>query len=248
MRALLLALLAAPAAAGIVPARTVGAASTQFLSEGPGAAAAGLGGTVLSAVHDPTALYWNPAGLADAGGMVSGEHLFLYGGARYDFLALSVPSRFGTFGVGALQLERGNIVARSAIDDPGYTVSNTQSDYMAGVGAPVGRHWKVGVTGNVLDFEMAGYADKGWGLDAGAQGDYAQDELLGLERLVWSFGGTVKNLVEPKLTMMEDTEAYPRELRGGVSVAFQSASRASADGTLSHDRVRLLASVRRVAG
>ena len=64
---------------------SVGANSATLLSQGPGAEAAAMGSAVVSTVHDPTALYWNPAGLAASGGMISGEHLFLFSGARYDF-------------------------------------------------------------------------------------------------------------------------------------------------------------------
>lgn len=236
--------------AGGIPlyAQTVGAASTQLLSQGPGAEASALAGSVVSTIHDPTALYWNPAGLADAGGMVAGEHLFLFDGARYDFLGLSVPSRFGTFGLGAIQLNRGNIVARAAIDSPGYTVSNTQSDYMVGFGRRLGEHWSVGATGNVLDFNLAGYTDNGWGLDTGVQAAYPQEDFWGLKRLVWSFGAQIKNLVEPKLALMADSETFPRELRGGAGLSFQAASRPSASGIISHDRAMILVSMRRVSG
>jgi hypothetical protein len=229
-----------------VCAQTVGA--TQLLTRGPGAEAAALAGGMVSIVHDPTALYWNPAGLASAGGMVSGEHLFLYDGARYDFLGLSVPSGLGTFGLGALQLDRGGIIARSAIDDPGSTVSNTQSIYLLGLGRALNEHWSVGSTLNVLDFNLAGYKDKGWGLDAGVQGAYPQEEFWGLKRLVWSFGAAVRNLIEPKITLMSDTEAFPRELRGGVGLSFQAASRASASGVVAHDRALVLLSARKVSG
>ncbi len=245
---LLLQLLAFYAGGAPLYAQTVGAVSSQLLSQGPGAQAAALGGAVVSTIHDPTALYWNPAGLADAGGMVSGEHLFLFDGARYDFLGLSVPSRFGTFGLGALQLNRDNIVARSAIDDPGYNVSNTQSDYMVGFGRGLGEHWSVGTTANVLDFNLAGHTDKGWGLDLGSQGNYPQDDFWGLKRLVWSFGAQIKNLIEPKLTLVDDTESFPRELRGGAGLSFQTASRPSVGGVISHDRAMILVSFRRVSG
>src|SRR5208282_3773346 len=104
---------------GGLPAYCQTTGATELLSQGPGAEAAALAGTVVSTVHDPTALFWNPAGLAAAGGTVSGEHHFLFDGARYDFLGLSVPSKIGTFGLGALQLNRGDIIARTAIDDPG---------------------------------------------------------------------------------------------------------------------------------
>lgn len=223
-------------------------ASTHLLTRGPGAEAAALAGTLTPVVKDPTALYWNPAGLARSGGAVTGEHLFLFDGARYDFVALSVPSKLGTFGLGALQLDRGGITARSAVDDLGAEVSNSQTAYIAGFGRGIGEHWAVGAAANVLDFSIAGYKDKGWGLDAGAQARYPQDEFMGLKRVVWSFGAAIKNLVEPKITLLADPEAFPRELRGGAGLSFQTASRASATGTVSHDRAMALLSMRRAAG
>ncbi len=233
---------------GSTPACAQTAAATQLLTRGPGAEAAALAGSLAPTVHDPTALYWNPAGLAAAGGMVSGEHLFLFDGARYDFIGLSVPSRFGTFGLGALQLNRGDIIARSSIDDPGTAVSNTQSDYMLGFGRAVTEHWSVGATANILDFNLAGYKDKGWGLDVGGQGNYPEDDFWGLKHAVWSFGASIKNLVEPRITLMSDTEAFPRELRGGAGLSFQTASRPSTAGIVDHDRALVLLSARRASG
>ncbi|MDD5658245.1 MAG: hypothetical protein PHF00_13420, partial [Elusimicrobia bacterium] len=176
------------------------------------------------------------------------EHLFLYDGARYDFIGLSVPSKPGTFGFGALQLNRGGITSRSAIDDPGVSVSNTQSVYMLGFGRRLTGRWSAGAAANVLDFDVAGRKDKSWGLDVGGQGAYPRDEFWGLRRVVWSFGAAVKNLVEPKITLVQDTEAFPRELRAGAGLSFQTASRPSAAGIVRHDRAMALLSVRRVSG
>jgi len=226
----------------------VAAASSQLLSQGPGAAAAALSGAVVSTIHDPTALYWNPAGLADAGGALAGEHMFLFDGARYDFIGLSVPSPYGTFGAGALQLNRNNIVARQTINDPGTTVSNTQSVYMAGYGHSLGRHWSAGATANVLDFNIAGYSGRGWGLDAGTQGRYWADEFAGLNRVVWSAGADVKNLIEPSVTLINSADTYPREFRAGAAMSFQAASRPISSGVIEHDRASVLFVLRKVSG
>ena len=235
---------------GSVPlyAQTVGANASQLLSRGPGAESAAMAGTSVSTVHDPTALYWNPAGLAASGGMISGEHLFLFGGARYDFVGLSVPSSYGTFGAGALQLERSNIVARNAIDDPGTNVSNTQSVYMLGYAKQLGEHWSAGVTADMLDFSIAGYSNRGFGLDAGAQGRYGGDDFLGLKRVVWSLGAMVKNLIEPKLTLDQDSESYPKEYRAGAALSFETSSRPQSSGVIEHDRATVQLSARQVAG
>jgi len=212
-------------------------AATNLLSEGPGAEAATFGRSAVSIVQDPTSLYWNPAGLTGAGGAVTGEHEFLYDGARYDFVGLSVPSRYGSFGLGALQLYRGDIIARSAIDDPGYTVSASQADYMAGYAKTLGEHWSAGTTINVLDTNLAGFHDRGVGVDAGGRYTAAPDSLLGLSRPQLTAGAVIKNLVAPSLKLDQDQEILPRELRGGVSLSFDGLSRLSlAAGSIHKDR------------
>jgi len=246
MTGLLLRLLALYLGSAPLYAQTVGA--TTLLTRGPGAEAAALSGTVAPIVADPTALYWNPAGLAGAGGAVTGEHLFLYDTARYDFVGLSVPSQLGTFGLGALQFNRGNIVARSAIDDPGTTVSNTQSDYLLGYGRSLGEHFSAGATANVLDFNEAGHSDKGYGFDAGAQASYPGSDVGPFKRPLLSLGTVVKNLLAPKLKLSQDEEAFPRELRGGAGLSFQALSRASNLGVLRFDRLQTLFSFRRASG
>jgi len=227
-------------------AGTVGA--THLLSRGPGAAASALGNSIISTVQDPTALYWNPAGMAFAGGAVSGEHLFLFDGARYNFLGLSVPSRFATFGLGALQLRRGNIIARARIDDPGYEVSNTQTAYMLGVARAIGEHWAVGATVNVLNFEIAGFRDRGYGMDLGVQGQFAGRNIGRFHNAVWSVGGVVKNLLEPRIVLQSDPEVFPREFRAGVSFGVDGFSRASLTaGEIRSDRMNLSLALQKVS-
>ena len=228
-------------------AQTTGA--THLLSRGPGAEAAALGNSVIPTISDPTALYWNPAGLAHAGGMVTGEHLFLYDGARYDFLALSVPSPLGTFGLGALQLDRGNIIARSAIDDPGSKVSNSQSDYLVGFARRLGEHFSAGGTANILNFNLAGQHDMSFGFDLGGQAHYPGDDLGALKQTLWSFGAVLKNLLPPSLKLLDEKDTFPRELRGGVNLSFNTISRASLNsGVIRSDRTSISLSFRKVAG
>ncbi len=234
---------------GGVPAcaQTVGA--THLLTRGPGAEAAALGNSVVPVVRDPSALYWNPAGLANAGGMMMGEHLFLYDGARYNFVGLSVPSRLGTFGLGALQLDRGNIIARNAIDDPGSKVSNTQTDFPMGFARRLGEYFAAGGTANLLRFDLAGYKDVGLGVDLGGQAFAPSDDVWPLRQPFWSFGAVLKNLLQPDIKLDQERETFPRELRGGLSVSFAAASRASlGSGVIHHDRAELSMSFRKVSG
>lgn len=228
-------------------AGTTGA--THLLTRGPGAAPAALGNAVLPVVADPTALYWNPAGLASAGGAVTGEHLFLYDGARYNFVGLSLPSRLGHLGLGVLQLHRGGITARRSISDPGIEVSNTQSDYLLGFARPLGSRWSLGSTLNLLDFNLAGYRDLGVGADLGVQGSLPRADGRTLRRPVWRFGGVLKNLLEPGIRLKDEDESLPRELRLALGLGFDGLSRFSfRSGEIHRDRVQVLASARRLFG
>jgi hypothetical protein len=224
-------------------------AAPNLLSQGPGAVGAALGRSAVSVIQDPTSLYWNPAGLAGADGAVTGEHLFLYDGARYDFAGLSVPSRYGSFGLGALQLYRGDIIARRAIDDPGYTVSASQADYMAGYAKGFGEHWSAGGTFNTLDSNLAGRHDRGMGADVGGRFAATSDDAWFLSRPHWSAGAVIKNLLAPSLKLDQDPEALPRELRGGVSVSFDGLSRLSLNaGEIHKDRAMLGVGFSKVMG
>ena len=215
-------------------------AAPTILSQSPGAQGAALGRAAVAVVQDPTALHWNPAGLAGAGGAVTGEHLFLYDGARYDFIGLSVPSRLGTFGMGALQLYRGDITARATIDDPGYKVTASQANYMAGFARNIGEHWAAGATFNMLSANLAGYKDRGYGADAGARFESRSEDIWLLGRPLWSAGAVIKNLLAPRLKLDSDSEVLPRELRGGLSVAFDGFSRVSLNaGSIRKDRAML---------
>lgn len=215
-------------------------AAPTILSQSPGAQGAALGRAAVSLVQDPTALHWNPAGLAGAGGAVSGEHVILNDGARYDFIGLTVPSRLGTFGMGALQLYRGGITARAAIDDPGHEVAASQADYMAGYAKNFGDHWAAGGTFNMLSSNLAGYQDRGFGADAGGRYESSSDDMWLLGRPLWSAGAVIKNLLAPRLKLDSDPEVLPRELRGGLSVSFDGFSRVSLNaGSIRKDRAML---------
>lgn len=230
---------------GVLPAY----AAPNLLSQGPGAEGAALGRSAVAVVQDPTSLYWNPAGLAGAGGAVTGEHLFLYDGARYDFAGLTVPSRYGAFGLGALQLYRGNIIARSAIDDPGYAVAASQADYMAGYAKAFGEHWSAGGTFNMLDSNLAGHHDRGMGADVGGRFAATSDDVWFLSRPYWSAGAVVKNVLAPSLKLDQDQEVLPRVLRGGLSVSFDGFSRLSLNaGEIHKDRAMLGVGFSKVMG
>lgn len=99
--ALLLCLAAGPAAAvKIYP--SAGTTSAAFLKLGAGARAVAMGGAFTGVPGDPFSIYWNPAGLAYPGpdktlGFFHNEY---FQGLGQEFLAYTVPTRSGAWGLG----------------------------------------------------------------------------------------------------------------------------------------------------
>lgn len=73
----------------------------SFLKIGVGGRAAGLGEAYVAAANDPTAIYWNPAGLDRNSGTVAVfSHNSWVQSIRADFLAISFPAFGGAVGLG----------------------------------------------------------------------------------------------------------------------------------------------------
>lgn len=77
------------------PARASAAGETgfAFLKLGVGARGMGMGGAYVAAVNDPTAVYWNPAGLRDLGRtQITFMHNEWIQDFRQDFAAVAAPA------------------------------------------------------------------------------------------------------------------------------------------------------------
>lgn len=78
-----------------------GTTAADFLGIPVGARATALGGAVAAAVSDPIAIYWNPAGIAALEDVsFTGEHAEWLAAVDFNFMALTIPSRFGVIGLG----------------------------------------------------------------------------------------------------------------------------------------------------
>jgi hypothetical protein len=148
-----------------------------------------------------------------------------------------------------MQLYRGDIIARNAIDDPGHAVTASQANYMAGYAKGLGERWSAGTTVNVLSSNLAGRKDRGFGSDLGARFASPSDDVWFLGRPSWSAGAAIKNLLAPRLKLDSDPDVLPRELRGGVSVSFDGFSRLSLSaGSVRRDRAMLGVGLSKVLG
>src|SRR5258705_994367 len=72
----------------------IGTTSGQFLKIGVGARAVGLGESFVAVANDPSAIYWNPAGLASLQRQeIELSHVGWPGDINYEHVTLVVPSR-----------------------------------------------------------------------------------------------------------------------------------------------------------
>jgi hypothetical protein len=96
--------------AAVLPAASLaqGTSGLQFLGVGIGARAMGMGGAYASVADDGTALYWNPAGLAQVEGRaITLSHVSWLSDATYQYASYAAPlGRNAAFGVA---LEQGSI-------------------------------------------------------------------------------------------------------------------------------------------
>jgi long-subunit fatty acid transport protein len=118
-----------------------GTISGTFLKIGVGARAVGLGEAFVAVANDPTAIFWNPAGLASMQRQeVSFNHLSWPGDVNYEHIAYVMPvRRLGgslAFQVGALSTEMDETTESMPF---GTGRSFTYSDIVAG--AAYARRW-----------------------------------------------------------------------------------------------------------
>jgi hypothetical protein len=84
-------------------AQEAGKSGLAFLKIGVGSRGAALGEAYTTLVDDPTAIYWNPAGLAAANGtQLAFTHSNWLGEINNEFAAVTFPSFGGTLGFGLI--------------------------------------------------------------------------------------------------------------------------------------------------
>ena len=139
--ALLLVVLAVPASAQELGEQRAGTASGTFLRIGVGARAVGLGESFVAVANDPSAIFWNPAGLASLQRQeVALSHVGWPADVNYEHITYVLPVRkFGGslgFQLGLLATE---IDETTELQPFGTGRSFIYSDLVAG--AAYARRW-----------------------------------------------------------------------------------------------------------
>ncbi len=171
----------------------VGAGTGSFLTMPVGARAVALGSGFAGVADDPTALYWNPAGITQAQG-TSGAYSYgaLFAGMSHNFAGAAFPVGDAyKVGVSAVTFTSGDIEETTMFDQDGTGGRYSATDLAFGLtfAGQLTDQFSFGVTGKFVNLGIANVSASGVAFDVGT---LYKPGLLGLR-----IGFAVNNLSAP---------------------------------------------------
>jgi len=191
------------------------------LSYGFGARALSLGQAFTAVADDPTAVFWNPAGLEHVYQQsVSLFHTTLFEGTLYDFLGYAYPTlRLGTFGFGIARIGTGGVV-HTGIDNEILGPEISLDEYHGFFSYAKRLPWDITAGFTVRAVRRAwtginGEKDTGIGMDFAF---LYKPQLFSTSLLQdWTFGLNIKNAFAPQLNEGQAVDIFPLGIRFGVA-------------------------------
>lgn len=183
-----------------------------FLRYGASARSLSLGNAVVGLSDDVATSYWNPAGLAQLRTMeITGMGATMFNDTKYTFFALGMPTEsWGTFSFNGTFTTSGEFERTSILEDTGETFSEKEGIFSLGYANGFGR-LTYGLNLKSVSQDIGGASGNSMGMDIGLL--YRPHRLL-------SLGASVQNLLEPKITLIEEEEKMARSMRAGMALRF----------------------------
>ncbi len=191
------------------------------LSLGFGARAFSMGRAFTAVADDPTAVFWNPAGLEFVYQQsATFFHTSLFEGASYDFLGYAFPTlNLGTFGVGVGRIGIGGIHQRDNFNTDLGTFSWEEYHGFFSYAKRLPYDVSAGATVRVVRRAWSGLAgegslnDIGVGMDLGLM--YRPEVFTNILLKDWSVGLDVRNLFPPQVKEGDAIDEFPLTVRLG---------------------------------
>jgi len=205
----LLLVILVPLAALSAPYSQAGMAGLAFLKIGVGARAVSMGEAFVAAIDDATALYWNPAGIAELrGGHVALMHNEWFQDIRLEYLGAVLGRDHDAFGLSLSFNTVGDIERRvSASDQPLDTFSSHDMALALSYARKMSPRWNVGLSLKLLYEKI--YLDDAWGW-ATDVGFLYHPPVEGL-----SVGGSILTL-GPKMKLRSEKFSLPTIYKLGL--------------------------------
>jgi len=194
-------------------------------SLGFGARSLGLGQAYTALADDPTAVFWNPAGLEYTFQQrATFFHTTLFDAVQYDFFGYSYPTLdLGTFGFGVGRLGIGGIVERSKFNQKLGNFTNDEyqvyfayaKKIMWGLTPGISIRWIRQGWNNLTSGDIT---ETGVGADIGLM---YRPEWIGSALVQdWSFGLNVRNAFAPQLKAGNQVDELPLTIKLGFMKKF----------------------------
>jgi len=183
-----------------------------FLRFGASARSLSLGNAVVGLSDDVATSYWNPAGLSQLRTMeITGMGATMFNDTKYTFFALGMPTEnWGTFSFNGTFTTSGEFERSTWESDSDDTFSEKEGIFSLGYANGFGR-FNYGINLKSVSQDIGGASGNSMGLDAGLY--YRPHRLL-------SMGVAVQNLIEPKITLIDEEEKLARSMRAGLALRF----------------------------
>jgi len=186
-----------------------------------GAKALGLGKAFTAMANDPTAIYWNPAGLEDIYQQnATFYHVSLWEGTSLDFLGYAYPTiEWGSFGFAIGRIGVGDIPQTNTGGDVLGTFSNAEYQVYAGYARKFPYNITGGATIRMVRRSWSGLQDEsdltatGFGLDLGVK--YKPVWIGSPWYQDWTFGLKINNFIEPQLKEGVTSDDLPLTIKLG---------------------------------
>jgi tetratricopeptide (TPR) repeat protein len=196
------------------------------LAFGFGARALALGHAYTALADDPTAVFWNPAGLENVQRQsLTLFHTSLWEGTLYDFIGYVYPSLdFGSFGAGLARIGVGGILETDInnvlISD---NISHEQFEGFLSYAKKIPYDLTVGVTFRILRYSWSGLSSaSGYGdLNTMSVGGdlgllYAPIISNSVWLRGWTLGLTARNLFAPVINEGQSNDQLPLTMKFGI--------------------------------
>ena len=149
----------------------VGVGTGTFLNIPVGARATALGSNFGAVADDPSALYWNPAGITQiAGTSVTGSYTAMFAGINHSFAGITFGiSDSYKAGISAVSLSSGDIEVTSLFQDQGTGGFYSATDLAIGasIAGQLTEQFSFGATGKVVNMSIADVSASGIAFDFG---------------------------------------------------------------------------------
>lgn len=191
--------------------------TTMNLSYGTGARAMGLGRAFVAVANDPTAVFWNPAGLELVPRVtLTLFHNQIFEGTIYDFLGFVYPTlNYGTVGLGLARIGTGDIPVTDINNVRLGEMNYEEDELYISYAKILPFNFYGGMTFKIRR-QLFSYIEKdatGLGVDLGLM--YRPQWESPVLRML-AFGLSYRNLVSPELKLGSITDSEPYHLTFGL--------------------------------